>query len=148
MFFFSYLPAKLLDRADFFKVFLSARMERNGDTADGVFKAQFLALGVSCCDLALVVEQGLGKIINSFLRKLRGADQSRLDGHGLNILIHALIGAARDRVSGIERMRLCESRCVLVVDLQKVDAVGGRQLYDGCGGSACGTEERVDLSIL
>lgn len=123
-------------------------MERNGDTADGVFKAQFLALGVSCCDLALVVEQGLGKIINSFLRKLRGADQSRLDGHGLNILIHALIGAARDRVSGIERMRLCESRRVLVVDLQKVDAVGGRQLYDGCGGSACGTEERVDLSIL
>lgn len=62
MFFFSYLLTKLLDRADFFKVFLSARMERNRDTADSVFKVQFFALGVSCCDLALVVEQALVRL--------------------------------------------------------------------------------------
>ena len=148
MFFFSYLPAKLLDRADFFKVFLSARMERNGDTADGVFKAQFLALGVSCCDLALVVEQGLGKIINSFLRKLRGADQGSLDGHGLNILIHALIGAARDCVCCVERMCIRKLLRMLVIDLKKVDRICCSELYDRCCRCACCTEESIDLAVF
>ena len=70
-------------------------MERNRNTGNRIFEIKLFALCMCGSDLIFVIENSLCEVINCFFGKLRGCDQSSFDSNCLNIIVNALIGAAR-----------------------------------------------------
>ena len=97
---------------------------------------------------SFVIENSLCEVINCFFGKLRGCDQSSFDSNCLNIIVNALIGAARDCVCCVERMCIRKLLRMLVIDLKKVDRICCSELYDRCCRCACCTEESIDLAVF
>ena len=110
-------------------------MERNRNTGNRIFEIKLFALCMCGSDLIFVIENSLCEVINCFFGKLRGCDQSSFDSNCLNIIVNALIGAARDCVCCVERMCIRKLLRMLVIDLKKVDRVCCSELYDRCVGA-------------
>ena len=123
-------------------------MERNRNTGNRIFEIKLFALCMCGSDLIFVIENSLCEVINCFFGKLRGCDQSSFDSNCLNIIVNALIGAARDCVCCVERMCIRKLLRMLVIDLKKVDRVCCSELYDRRCRCACCTEESIDLAVF
>ena len=123
-------------------------MERNRNTGNRIFEIKLFALCMCGSDLIFVIENSLCEVINCFFGELRGCDQSSFDRYSLYIVVNALVGAARNTISCVERMCISKDLCMLIVYSKKVDRVCCSELYDRCCRSTCCTEESIDLAIF
>ena len=123
-------------------------MERNRNTGNCIIEIKFFALCMGSSDFIFVLEDSFCDIVNGLFRKLRRCDQSSFDRYSLYIVVNALVGAARNTISCVERMCISKDLCMLIVYSKKVDRVCCSKLYDRCCRSTCCTEESIDLAIF
>jgi hypothetical protein len=123
-------------------------MERNRNTGNCIIEIKLFALCMGSSDFIFVLEDSFCDIVNGLFRKLRRCDQSSFDRYSLYIVVNALVGAARNTISCVERMCISKDLCMLIVYSKKVDRVCCSELYDRCCRSTCCTEESIDLAIF
>ena len=131
----------------FREILRSAGVIGNAGDGGGKVERKLIGLVVGLLQLVNVVEDAGNEVVDILLGNIVTDDDNRADGHGRGILGHVVSRGGNHVLAVVGR---CGNQSVnmLVIQADKVNAVGGGERGDRGGGGAGNDEGGVNLAVL
>ena len=117
-------------------------------TSDSILGIQETELGLCVGELSLVVEHGLGDLVDDVLAQILGSGEDSLDSDADDVTVEAGISVAGEVLLDQERIVAGQVSNRLIAEGGHVEAVGGGEVRQSGGGGASHGEGSVALAVL
>ena len=136
-----------LQNADLLVVLLGAGMQVEG-AGNSTLGAQEAELGLSFGQVSLIVEHGLGDLIDDILAEVLGGGEDGLDGDADGLVRNAGVGVGGQVILDQEGIVGGQIGDRLIAEGGHIEVVGGGEVGQSGGGGAGNGEGRFALAVL